>query len=514
MGQRAYTRCAEAYDPLGANRPTLVLVPIGKLYENSRISYLTGKKKGFLLVSETLMGGTMFSRLCVASLMITVAACAADTSTSSTPVTFDKDVLGILQQNCQGCHRPGQIAPMSLLTYENVRPWAKAIKAAVVSRKMPPWNADPLYGHFANDRSLKPSDIDTIVKWADAGAPEGEAKDAPPQVKFPADGWQIQPDIIVKGPETVVPARPKNNVIEWQFVVMPTGFTKDTWVTSMEVKPSDLSVTHHICVEFMPHRPDVKYGVPEWVDQPRDDNGSVLPRGKGQRQQLLRPETQIRNSSGIEICYLPGIQAGDYRPFQAAKLVPAGSDLVFHLHYTPNGKEVTSRPLVGFTVAKEKTQRKYISLSVGAASDSEHFAIPPNDANWASQPGEATFLEDAEIVWLSPHMHLRGKDFTFRVEYPDGRMETLLQVPRYDFNWQLGYELAQPAKIPKGTKIIVTAHYDNSVNNKFNPDPNRTVYNGTMTWEEMMVGFFAVTVDKNVDPKKILKQSAKFTNGG
>jgi hypothetical protein len=250
------------------------------------------------------------------------------------------------------------------------------------------------------------------------------------------------------------------------------------------------------------------------VDQPRDGNGSVLPRGKGQRQQLLRPETQIRNSSGIEICYLPGIQAGDYRPFHAAKLVPAGSDLVFHLHYTPNGKEVTSRPQVGFTVAKAKPQRKYVSVSVGAASDSEHFAIPPNDSNWASLPGEATFLEDAEIVWLSPHMHLRGKDFTFRLEYPDGRTETILQVPRYDFNWQLGYELAQPAKIPKGTKIIVTAHYDNSVNNKFNPDPNRTVYNGTMTWEEMMVGFFAVTVDKNVDPKKVLKQSAKFTNGG
>ena len=210
-------------------------------------------------------------RFVLAALMAGVAALAADVSSSPASFTFHKDVLPILQKNCQGCHRPGQIAPMSFLTYENVRPWAKAMKAAVVSRKMPPWFADPKYGHFANDRALKQSEIDTIVAWADGGAKEGDAKDAPPPVAWPADGWQIQPDYIVKGPEYDVPAK---GVLEWTNYVVPSGFTKDTWITSLEIKPSALAVTHHICVSFIPHTPEVKYGVPLWIDKQRFESGS------------------------------------------------------------------------------------------------------------------------------------------------------------------------------------------------------------------------------------------------
>ena len=186
-------------------------------------------------------------------------------------VTFHKDVEPILQANCQSCHRPGQVAPMSLVTYDNVRPWAKAVKTAVLSKKMPPWFADPRFGHFANDRTLKQSEIDIIAKWADAGAPEGNPKDAPAAKTWPADGWEIPPDIVVDGPDFPVPAHPGANVIEWMYVTVPSGIKEDTWVTSMEIRPSEPSVTHHICVYFRPHTADVQYNTPVWDARPRDD---------------------------------------------------------------------------------------------------------------------------------------------------------------------------------------------------------------------------------------------------
>ena len=437
--------------------------------------------------------------------MTGMTATAADTNTSSPAVTFNKDVLPILQRNCQTCHRPGQVAPMSFLTYQSTRPWAKAMKAAVAARKMPPWFADPQVGHFSNDRSLKPSEIDTIAKWADGGAAEGDAKDAPPPVEWP-EGWQIQPDIIVKGPATEVPAHPKNKVIEWIAVVVPSGFTKDTWVTSVQIKPEYPAVTHHICLGFSPHTPDVQYFVPEWQDKERGEDGSALP-DKGPT--FGRFNGRIRSMA--EDCYLPGNIAADYRGVNAAKLVPAGSDIVLNLHYTPNGTAVTDHVQIGFTVAKEPPERRYVSFSSSAPTNPKLFAIPPNDPNWQSPPAEVVFDQDVELVYMMPHMHVRGKDMTYTLEYPDGRKEVVLNVPHYDFNWQLGYDTS--IKVPKGTKLRVDAHFDNSPNNKFNPDPNKTVYYGEMTWEEMMFPFFGVVVDKNVDPKKVMKRRA-FVPGG
>lgn len=447
----------------------------------------------------------------LAAITLEAVVLAADTSTASTNITFNKQILPILQEHCQGCHRPGQIAPMSFLTYQSVRPWAKAIKAAVVGRKMPPWNADPQYGHFRNDRSLKLSDIDLIAKWADDGAVEGDPEDKPTPVDWPPDGWQIKPDRIVSGPEYKVPAHPKNNVIEWTNIVMPGGFTEDTWITSIEVKPTEPTVTHHLCLNFMPHRADVKYGVPEWVERPRDESGSLLPTDEKSRSSANT--NNIRGAGPLEVCYLPGLQAADYRPFGAGKLVPAGTDIVWQVHYTPDGTERIDRPQVAFTISSKPPARQYVSLNAIAPQDNKSFAIPPGDPNWAAKPGEVTFSEDAELVWVSPHMHLRGKDFSFKLIYPDGKSEVVLNVPRYDFNWQLGYELAEPIKIPKGTKLVTAAHYDNSANNKFNPDPTRTVYSGTMTWEEMDSGFFAVTIRKDVNPKKVLKGRAQDGGG-
>lgn len=424
-------------------------------------------------------------------------------ATSSAPVTFNKDVLPILQKNCQSCHRPGQVAPMSLLSYAEARPWAKAMKVAVATRKMPPWFADPQYGHFVNDRSLKASDVETIAKWADNGAPEGDSKDAPAPVAWPADGWEIQPDLIVKGPETAVAAHPKNNVIEWSYITVPSGITQDTWVTSMQIRPSQPSVTHHICVFFKPHTPDVKYNVPYWYDRKRDENGSAVKEDAGINGRGI-PDSVTDGTNGIEGCYVPGQTTQDYRIFNAGKLIKAGTDIVFQVHYTPNGKDVTDQPLIGFTVAKQPPQRVYVSLGMSAPSDPKHFAIPPNNGNWESPPAEAVFTEDTELVWMFPHMHVRGKDMTYRLVYPDGKTEIVLNVPHYDFNWQLGYDLARPIKVPKGTKLIVTAHYDNSANNRFNPDPSKTVFYGDMTWEEMMFPFFSIVVDQGVDASKVV----------
>jgi hypothetical protein len=476
----------------------------------------------------------MNKRFWLAGLLFGGCAFGADASGAAS-MTFNKDVLPILQRNCQTCHRPGSIAPMSFLTYESTRPWAKAMKAAVVTRKMPPWFADPQYGHYSNDPSLKRSEIETIAKWADGGAPQGDARDAPPPVQWPESGWTTKPDITLKGVPYTVPAAPARNVIEWMTLTTPTGFAKDTWVTSVEIKPSELAVTHHICVSFVPHRPDTVYNTLLWVDKQRDEAGVEVPPaerkfvrptadGRGQvipaRVRNNAPPDAAAGRSGADsvggvglgfTCYVPGRALSDFRPFHAALLIPAGYDVNWTIHYTPNGTQLTDRPEVGLTIAKQQPERLLIESFGG--TDPSRFAIPPNDGNYAPAPSEVTFLEDAELVWMSPHMHLRGKDMTYKLVFPDGTEQVVLNVPHYDFNWQLGYELAQPIKVPKGTKLLVVGHYDNSVNNKFNPDPTRTVYQGNMTWEEMFAPFFTITVDKRVNPGKALKAPFALSGG-
>ena len=445
----------------------------------------------------------------LACLVLTVAVALDDSRTSAAdaPVTFHKDVLPILQKNCQSCHRPGQVAPMSLLTFRDARPWARAMKTKVESRQMPPWFADPAHGTFANDRSLPQRDIETIARWADTAALEGNPTDAPPPVEWPADGWHFKPDIIVRGPEFRVPAHTKNDVVEWITYVIPSGFTQDTWITSLEIKPSVLAVTHHICFTFQPHRPTVKYYVPNWSESPRDEEGAAIDNSTpGIRR--LPPGAPTGRQAGTDVgggfnCWVPGRVADDYRPFGAGKLVPAGSDISFQVHYTPIGREVVDRPLIGFTVAKEPPAKRWISYGiVGGGAD---FAIPPNEANYKSPQFDIEFTADAELVEFMPHMHVRGKDMIYRLVYPDGREQIVLSVPKYDFNWQLLYQPAKPIRVPKGTKLYVDAHYDNSAANRHNPNPNRTVYLGRMTWEEMMAPFFGVLIDASTDPNSVIK---------
>ena len=446
--------------------------------------------------------------------IVSVAAWGTRTSAADTPVTFSKDVLPILQKNCQGCHRPGQIAPMSLLTFRDARPWARAMKTKVESRQMPPWFADPKHGQFANDRSLSQRDIDVISKWADSGALEGDPKDAPPAIEWPADGWQIKPDIIVRGPEFRVPAHTTNDVVEWITYTIPSGFTRDTWITSLEIKPSVTAVTHHICFTFQTHRPTTKYYVPNWSESQRDDEGAAINNSTpGVRP---APGAASGRQAGTDVgggfnCYVPGRAADDYRPFGAGKLIPAGSDISIQVHYTPIGKEVVDRPLIGFTVAEQAPAKRWVSYGiVGGGPD---FAIPPNEPNYKSPPFDLEFTADTELVEFMPHMHVRGKDMTYHLVYPDGRDEIVLSVPKYDFNWQLLYQPAKPLRVPKGTRMYVDAHYDNSTSNRANPNPNRRVYLGRMTWEEMMAPFFGVLIDATTDPSSVIKLG-RFTRQG
>lgn len=431
-------------------------------------------------------------------------------------VTFNKDVLPILQKHCQTCHRPGQIGPFSMLSYKETRPWAKAIKAAVVSRTMPPWFADPLYGHFANDRSLKQDDIDTITRWVDGGGAEGDPKDAPAAFQWPAAGWQIEPDVSVELPPFSVPGR---GILDWQNIAIPAPFKEDTWVTSIQVLPGEPSVVHHLCFDFEKHKPTTSYNTYEWMEIPRDDEGitknrdgvgagvrpqegMIVTREAGSTEEKRHYGKPALSSSGT-FCYLPGLPYEDYRPMNAAFLVPAGSDMIVNLHYTTDGLAVTDKTRIGFTVAKVPPPNQFHPQNpetnkleaVDQKSKITELAIPPYEANYLAPATEMTFNKDVELVSIRPHAHVRGKSMQYKLIYPDGREQIVLNVPRYDFNWQLTYRTA--VRIPKGSRMIVQFAYDNSPNNKYNPDPGKWVYYGQQSWEEMGTPFLGFLTERD-----------------
>jgi len=463
-------------------------------------------------------------RLALAILAVAAAAAAADRSPAS-PVTFTKDVLPILQRNCQSCHRPGQVTPMSLLSYQDARPWARAIKSAVTLKQMPPWFADPTYGHFTNDRSLTPSEIDTLVRWADTGALEGDPKDAPVPVAWPKDGWLIQPEVVMELPPHDVPAK---GVLEWELIAFPSPFKGDVWLTSMEILPGEPSVVHHICFSFEQHKPTTVYNRYEWVAVPRDGTGNPTPgnNGFGELPNMMTAmrtvgDTEVKLSPGRptlkqsnDFCFIPGNSVDDYRPWRAGKLVPAGSDIVFSLHYTTNGKATVDRTKIGFTLAKTPPPNKFVVQGAGedtpviapttassralfASTYNPDFAIPPHEGNYLAPSMDIALLKDVELVRLRPHAHVRGKSAQYTVTYPDGRKEVVLNVPHYDFNWQIAYDMS--VRLPKGSQLHIEFRYDNSVSNKSNPDPNRWVYQGFQSWEEMMAPNLGFLVDRDAD---------------
>lgn len=415
---------------------------------------------------------------------------AATASAVAAPApTFHKEVLPILQQRCQECHRTGEAVPFTMMSYQDTRPWAKSIKQAVITKKMPPWFADSHFGKFSNDRSLNQTEIDTLVAWVDGGAMEGNPKDAPAARKF-VEGWTIgKPDLVVEMPNAFpIPAK---GVVDYQYVIIPTGLKEDRWVVGAEVRPGDKGVMHHVITS-------IREPGSQWMADMEPGKVFVPAKGRGSLGQL---------SSGL-VGYVPGQALPSADTPTRATLLKAGSDIVLQLHYTPNGKETTDKTKIGLIFAKE--QPKFQVL--GGNSASMRISIPPGDPDY-QVVGTSTLQYDADLISMMPHAHVRGKSFEYRVTHPSGEVETVLSVPKYDFNWQLTYYLAKPMHLIKGTKIEVFAKFDNSVNNPNNPDPTKEVHWGEQTFEEMMMGYYAVVVDADKVPVNPRRRGASSGGG-
>ena len=412
----------------------------------------------------------------------------ADESAAKRP-TFYRDVLPILQAHCQVCHREGEIGPMPLGSYEQARPFARAIATATTERKMPPWFADPGVGHFANDPSLTPAEIATLRSWAEADAPAGNPRDAPAPRAW-AKGWMIpQPDAVVEMPKAV--EIPAHGDVEYTYEIVHTGFTADKWVQFSEVRPSSRANVHHAVVYVRPpgshwlqHAP---IGVPFTGADMTDEQD--------------RNDTHF-TTADILLVYAPGSSPDNWSA-EMAKFVPAGSDLVFQMHYMTRGRATSDRASVGLVFAKEPPKQRVLTLQL----TNDKFLIPPGDPDYRVEV-HGSMPNDALLLSFFPHMHLRGKRFEYNILRGGGKVEPLLRV-NYDFYWQLSYRLAQPMPLKAGTVLQAVAWYDNSKNNPHNPDPDVAVRWGDQTYDEMMVGFFDVAVPAQVDKTHFFIRTTK-----
>jgi peroxiredoxin/mono/diheme cytochrome c family protein len=370
-------------------------------------------------------------------------------------VTYTKHVSRILQKHCQECHRPGQIGPMALLKYSDAAAWADTIREVIDENRMPPWYADSRFGKWSNERRLSAEERKTLMDWVDAGTPYGDEGDMPSPGVFP-QGWQIgKPDLILKLPSPfTVPAETPKGGVPYKYIAVPTHFKEDRWVVRAEARAGAPEVVHHILIFIMP---------PGEIFRP-DGPGNVLcGMAPGDLPMMLKP--------GF------------------AKKIPAGARLLFQMHYTPNGKEQIDESSLGLIFAKEPPKHRVLTKPIhNGWFMAGWFGIPPGAENFAMEAAH-TFKENVHLLAFMPHMHLRGKDFTYEAHYPRGKKETLLSVPRYNFNWQSIYWPEKPIPLAKGTKLHCLAHYDNSSKNPNNPDPARKLFWGDQTWEEMMVGW-------------------------
>jgi hypothetical protein len=458
----------------------------------------------------------------VALLSLTLPPVAAAQSNQGTP-TFNKDVAPILFRACVECHRPNQIAPMSLLSYQDARPWARAIKTKTQAREMPPWFADPRYGKFKNDRSLTPAEIQTIAAWADAGAPQGSgAAPLPPQ--FAEAGWSHPsgrpPDLVIDFPiDLVIPIAgemPNFNLYT------PLPFNEPRLVAATQVLPGNVEATHHITTAVVNLPPGTVLGRgPAWPGGPVTDYVPVAAeKGVTVDNTGDRAVVEDEEDAGGFGAYIPGTTVRVARPGQARLVRGDRARYVrWNLHFQATGKRETSRPKIGvwfdtsgtaeanlersLRMTEQTSEGKPVVQIIGkprnvglATNVNPHLdPIPPQDANW-TVTGINGFQDDVTIHAISLHMHLRGKDVTYLLTYPDGREEVLLRVPNYDFNWQLLYELAEPVKAPAGSTIKAIARYDNSAKNRFNPAPHKQVFWSEQSWDDMFLTSVRFTVDR------------------
>ncbi len=390
----------------------------------------------------------------LASLLVLAVLLAPALAGAQTP-TFAKDVAPIFYAKCVECHRPTMFAPMSLVKFDDARPWAKSIRNRVAARTMPPWGADPDHGVFKNDPRLSDKEISTILAWVDGGAPKGDDRDLPEAPSF-VDGWTIgQPDAVFEVKEAFhIPA---TGVVEYQYLRIPTGITEDKWLAAIEIKPQARSQVHHVIAFTQP------------AGTPISEAGALGPGNIGG----VTP-----NKPGV--IFEPGV----------GRLLSGNSDIILQMHYTTNGEATTDKTMVGVKFLKEPPAMQ----QRGGSVLQPRFVIPAG-APAHEVRGSRVLQADTIITSFTPHMHVRGKDMTYTAKYPDGRTEVLLSVPRWDFNWQITYQLKEAKRMPKGTEIEVVAHFDNSTQNKFNPDPTKDVRWGDQTFEEMMIGFWGTVVE-------------------
>ncbi len=343
-------------------------------------------------------------------------------------------------------------------SYQEIVGWSPTIREVVDQGRMPPWHANPEFGHFTNDRRLPDDEKRLLLTWIDNGAPEGDSRDLPPPIEY-TEGWQIsKPDLVLTMPKPFkVPAK---GTVEYQYFELEQKFDEDKWVKAAEARPGNRAVVHHLNLFFVP------------------------PGGKESEAESVLFHTLAAAAPGM-----PAWRFAD----GSAKKVPAGSRLIFQVHYTPNGVEQEDQSSAGLVIADPKSVRT--ELSTGAVINFR-FGLPPGAADTKVEGGHR-FDSPVRLMALAPHMHLRGKAFRFEAVYPGGDRETLLDVPRYDFNWQNWYFLSEPKRLPKGTELHCTAHFDNSADNPANPNPMALVHWGEQTWEEMMVGMFEIAPDES-----------------
>ena len=415
-------------------------------------------------------------------------------SAQTSAPTYSKDVAPILYKNCVSCHRPGEMAPMPLLTFQQVRPYANAIGRRVQNGTMPPWHAEAPVGHFLNERRLTAEEKDTIARWVAARSPQGDPTDQPPAPNF-VEGWAIgTPDAVLSmQQEFEVPA---SGTIDYQNFAIPTNFTEDKWVQAMEIRTSAQSVVHHILVfareaGVQPRRDPFRQ-----VALPNGGNYDVTlperPRQPPQAapQQAVQnqaPRTPVRQTLIASLA--PGTTTMVFQP-GTALLVKAGTTVIFQVHYTANGTVTKDQSRIGFLFAKEPPRQEIMSSQFL----NPQLVLPPGAGNQRVD-SEIEFTEDSHIWALIPHTHLRGKSWEYQLKYPDGRSEVVLSVPKYDFNWQTYYHYTKPIAAPKGSRLQAIAHYDNSAANRSNPDPKAEVHWGEQTWEEMQYTGITYTVD-------------------
>ena len=357
-------------------------------------------------------------------------------------VTFARDVAPILYAQCAYCHRPGEVAPFSLLTYKDARPWARSIRQAVSARQMPPWNADPHYGDFRDPRRLSDSEVATIVAWVDGGAKEGNPGDMPPLPQF-TEGWQIgEPDLVLTMAHPV--PIPATGTIP--YITVPTDyvFTEDRWVQAIEVRPGNRRVVHHAVA------------------------GAALPGENG----------GMGGSQNVHL-YSPGLEAMVWRDGYG-KFFPKGTRFSFQMHYNAIGTATSDQSRIGFTFS-----RTPVHTQVNTTIVLNNTLVVPPMAQKHEVIGAFQFPADARIHGLRPHMHLRAQLGTASLIRPDGSRSVLLHIPKWDDSWQNYYVLSRPERAPKGSILEYLASYDNSPANPLNPDPTKPVPWGQQVWDEM-----------------------------